>query len=138
MQDVVVHMHSEQRSDGAVTKIEQCYPSKGTVKPGGWYFTYVESVADVGDVRTVLKVGTDEVTILRQGPLEMKQRFQAGVDSESIYASPFGRFQMKVYTRRLQVTQQANRPLAVDLAYQLWLNEAYVGEVELAFRFTWQ
>ncbi|WP_126428954.1 DUF1934 domain-containing protein [Brevibacillus marinus] len=138
MQDVVLHVHSKQHSDGQVAKMEQQYQSKGAAKPGGWYFTYVESVADVGEVRTVLKVGVDEVTILRQGPLEMKQRFQSGMDSESIYHSPFGRFRMKVYTRRLRVTHQENRPLAVDLAYQLWLNEAYVGEVELAFRFAWQ
>lgn len=138
MQDVVVYVHSEQRSDGEVTKIEQQYTSKGTAKPGGWYFTYVESVADVGEVRTVLKVASEEVTLLRQGPLEMKQRFQKGVDSESIYDSPFGRFRMKVYTHRMRVTQEANRPLAVELAYQLWLNESYVGEVELAFRFVWQ
>ncbi|UFJ40217.1 DUF1934 domain-containing protein [Brevibacillus humidisoli] len=138
MQDVLLDLHSKQRSGGQLEEVTQRYHSKAVAKPSGWFFSYHESIGDVGEVRTVLKISDAEVTILRQGSLEMKQRFQSGVSTESIYHSPFGRFRMKVHTRRMQVTKEGNRPTAVDISYQLWLNDAYVGEVDLAFQLDWR
>ncbi|MBO8165354.1 MAG: DUF1934 domain-containing protein [Brevibacillus sp.] len=138
MQDVVLTLSIKQMFNGQEEEVKQQYRTRGVSKQAGWYFSYTEPIAEVGEVQTVVKIGDDEVTILRQGPLAMKQRFQAGTSTECTYHSPYGRFRMAVHTRKLRLEREHQRPVRLDIYYQLWLDDAYAGEFELHFRFDWQ
>jgi uncharacterized beta-barrel protein YwiB (DUF1934 family) len=137
MQDVQIHLIATHRVDGQTEETVHRYEGKGVEKGLGWYITYKEQVEGAGDVTTTVKVSEKEVTLLRQGTIQMKQQFQKGVSHHSPYVSPHGRFSMETHTHKLRITSEAERPQEIRIAYQLWLNQQYAGEHELMVRLTW-
>ncbi len=137
MQDVRIQLVATHRVDGQKEETNHSYQGKGVEKGSGWYITYKEHVEGAGDVTTTLKVSEKEVTLLRQGALQMKQQFQKGVSSHSTYVTPHGRFSMETHTVKLRMTGEQERPQEIRIEYQLWMNEQYTGEHELVVHLDW-
>lgn len=137
MQDVHIHLVVRHSIEGQTEETRQKYHGKGVQKENGWYLSYKEEMEGVGDVSTVLKIGKSEVTLLRQGNLQVKQSFEKGQSSEANYNSPFGQFLMETHTRRLQIERDNDRPVHIQIAYQLWMNRQYAGDYELTLRLEW-
>jgi uncharacterized beta-barrel protein YwiB (DUF1934 family) len=70
------------------------------------FITYDETNdSGLGDSRTTLKVESThkKVTVLRSGTIQMKYVWERGQSSRSDYTTPFGTFEMEVYTNTLQI-----------------------------------
>jgi uncharacterized beta-barrel protein YwiB (DUF1934 family) len=137
MQDVQIKLVAKHSLYGQTEKTVSVYQGKGAEKVSAWYISYKEHIEGAGDVTTTLKVSEKEVTLLRQGGLQMKQQFEKGMSSHSPYVSPHGRFTMETHTRKLLVTSKQTRPQEIRIEYQLWMNEQYVGEHELTIHLDW-
>jgi uncharacterized beta-barrel protein YwiB (DUF1934 family) len=138
MQDVEIQLTTKHKVDGQTEETVHRYLGKGVEKTNGWYLTYKEQLEGAGEVNTTLKVAETDVTLLRQGSLQMKQLFQKGVSSHSPYAGPFGRFSLETHTRRVRIYREQGRPTEIRVEYQLWLNEQYAGEHELIVNIHWK
>lgn len=138
MQDVQLHLVVTHSVEGQTEETRQEYHGLGVKKGNGWYFSYKEDMEGVKNVSTVLKIGNSDVTLLRQGSLQMKQLFAQGQSSESSYHSPFGQFFMETHTRHLQIEREKDRPARIKISYQLWMNRQYAGDYELELQFIWQ
>lgn len=138
MQDVRIELLVTHKMDGQTDETKQQYLGKGVQKENGWYISYKEQFAEIGEVGTILKISEQDVTLLRQGKLQSKQLFAKGSSSESVYASPYGQFQMETHTRQLRITRENGRPLELEISYQLWLNRQYLGEYEMMVRLAWE
>lgn len=137
MQDVRIQLRVTHYSGGQSDETNQEYLGRGVQKENGWYISYKEQFDQIGEVATILKIDELNVTLLRQGKLQSKQLFAKGSSSESVYASPYGQFQMETHTRELRISRDNGRPQKLEIGYQLWLNQQYLGEYEMTIKFIW-
>jgi uncharacterized beta-barrel protein YwiB (DUF1934 family) len=138
MEQVELTLTVKQTIDGQTEETRQLYSANATAKQTGWYISYYEQLEGVGKVHTVIRIGEDEMVLLRQGPLQTKQHFQDGNTCETTYNSPFGQFAMKIQTNLLQIKREAEWPVSVVINYQLWLNDQYVGRNKMKLDISWK
>ena len=138
MIDVTIQVSITHMMDGHTEHTQMESTGRAVEKENGWFFSYTEEIAGAGKVPTILKLSQAGLSLLRQGHVKMKQEFQKGLQSESMYDTPHGRFRMAIYTRKLQTTREDGRPVTSHILYQQWLDGQYLGEYELNFRFLWK
>ncbi len=138
MQQVTLHLTSKQMMDGQTEESRHEYQAKAVLKQDAWFFSFKEAEEGVGEVSTILKAGEQEITLLRQGPVQMKQSFQKGQSSTSRYISPYGAYLMQVHTHKIKIEREEGRPKTISIAYQLWLNDQYAGEILLEYTMVWR
>ncbi|MFM1651156.1 DUF1934 domain-containing protein [Brevibacillus sp. B_LB10_24] len=138
MQEVTLHLTIRQSSGGQTTVTDNRYEGKAVEKAAGWYFSYQEDLEGIGEVGAVIRVAESDVTLLRQGSLQMKQVFSKNRSTESAYVTPHGRFWLKTHTRKLRIERTGDRPTGISLAYQLWLQDEYLGESVLTLGIEWK
>lgn len=137
MQQVTLQLTSKQIMNGQTEEVRHHYEANAVLKQNAWFFTYKEPLDDQLEVNAVLKVGQQEVTLLRQGAVQMKQSFQKGQSSSSRYNTPYASYQMQVHTHQLRIKEEDNRPSEIAIGYQLWLNEELMGEIQLHYSLKW-
>ncbi|MGE5703763.1 MAG: DUF1934 domain-containing protein [Clostridia bacterium] len=113
------------------------YEAYGIKKTDSWLFTYKEEMDEGLHVQTVLKLTDEEISLLRQGGIQMNQRFTQGVRTQGVYRSPYGPMRMETHTSHVQVDWEQERPVQVAVGYQLWLNEQETGEYMLEVAIHW-
>ncbi|OLO36032.1 hypothetical protein BTA37_18935 [Priestia megaterium] len=85
------------------------------------YLTYTERQEEIGDIRTMVKISEDEVSINRTGAVQMKQSFRKKVRIEGTYISPYGRMDLLTFAHNIeykQMTQKGRLFLTYDLEVQ--------------------
>ncbi|WP_167568666.1 DUF1934 domain-containing protein [Brevibacillus migulae] len=138
MKDVTIRVSIIHTQDGQTEHHQMETTAKAAEKESGWFFTYTEEMEEGKKVPTIVKITESMLSLLRQGHVNMKQEFEKGKQSESMYVTPYGRFRMEIYTRKLQVIQTAaGRPEEARVFYQQWLDGQYLGDYELHFLFRW-
>lgn len=89
-----------------------------------------ESLQQGTKISTVLKIDEDMMTLLRRGPLEQEQRFEAGREHTSVYRTPYGNIDLAVRTEALSV-HYGDVAGSVDIRYGLWVNGAFQSQNRL-------
>ncbi|WP_096203008.1 DUF1934 domain-containing protein [Bacillus sp. FJAT-45350] len=96
------------------------------------YLHYEEELEEVGKVRTLIKVTDADVTIIRQGAVQMRQPFLLHKTTSGTYHSPFGLLEMETTTNELQFEWSKEKQSGqLILSYQLLLQGEDGGEHEL-------
>ncbi|MBH0330693.1 hypothetical protein ABH14_12940 [Brevibacillus brevis] len=131
MQDIKVKLTARHHVEGNWEETIHSYEGKRVQKASAWYLTYKEQMEDVGEVSTTLKLTDTSITLVRQGGVSTRQQFEKGASTHSTYQSPYGPFAMETHTNKLRIRYEAEVPVQVEIAYQLWMNEQYAGEHEL-------
>lgn len=80
------------------------------VKQQGTYYqkdeleviTFTEQHADTGEVRNVISIHPDMVTVKRSGVISMNQKFKEQKKSECLYRHPYGRLHLELYTKKIK------------------------------------
>lgn len=111
--------------------------AKGTLtsKGNATYIRYEEEMAEAGSVRNVVKIGQNDVTIVRNGAVSMRQRFQEGVTTEGRYKSPVGTMKMETETKRVTYDWDGENGCGrFCLDYDLTLQDRGVGRFELTMK----
>lgn len=136
MDKAIIQLKSKQTLDGQTEETVHTYQAKATKKQESWYFAFKENSEE--DVSTVLKVNAQEITLLRQGSVQMKQVFHKGQSHTTRYVTPYLAYIMEIHTNKLKIQENGNGPTQIQIGYQLWLNEQYAGEIQLQYDIAYQ
>lgn len=131
MQDIQLKLTARHHVEGNWEETCHSYEGKRVQKASAWYLTYKEQMEGIGEVSTTLKLTDTSITLVRQGGVSTRQQFEKGASTHSTYQSPYGPFAMETHTNKLRIRYEAEVPVQVEIAYQLWMNEQYAGEHEL-------
>ncbi|ASJ56205.1 hypothetical protein BP422_23205 [Brevibacillus formosus] len=131
MQDIQLKLTARHHVEGNWEETTHSYEGKRVQKASAWYLAYKEEMEGVGEVSTTLKLTDTSITLVRQGGVSTRQQFEKGASTHSTYQSPYGPFAMETHTNKLRIRYEAEVPVQVEIAYQLWMNEQYAGEHEL-------
>jgi len=134
MQEVRIELTARHLVDGQWEETVHQYAGRCVAKANAWYLTYTEHLEGIGEVATTLKLGENSVTLMRQGGVSSRQEFQKGKSTRSTYRSPYGPFAMETHTHKLKIGYAEQKPVQVEIAYQLWMNDQYTGEHQLQIR----
>ncbi|MBB6450503.1 uncharacterized beta-barrel protein YwiB (DUF1934 family) [Geomicrobium halophilum] len=91
------------------------------------YVTFTEQLQDIGEVKTVIKIQQDTLTIIRQGAVSMRQAYMEGKETEGSYSTPYGSFQTLAKTKRVQVEYPEDAVVNIQIAYDLELQGQNAG-----------
>ncbi len=98
---IEVELHTKITESG--TTEDSSLSSSGTLyrKNDAVYLRYEEVINEADKVNTTIKIQNDEITIIRQGAVSMRQRFIPGAEKEGTYGSPYGPIQIATRTEKV-------------------------------------
>lgn len=99
-------------------------------KNGYTYVLFQEYQSDGDKVNTTVKIGKNEVTLIRNGPVSMRQNYQLGEETSGRYATSFGTWDTKAYTRQLSYLHKKG-------SYELFLEYDFTLQDELLGIYEW-
>lgn len=125
MHRVVVRVTGSQRGlDGENDTINMLAEGRHYSRNGMHYVLYDDQALGNGKgekTSTVLKIGADSLTLVRQGAVTHRQEFQTDKESRSNYRTPFGTLELACRTHRLAI-DYGTVSGTVDVDYDLAVN----------------
>lgn len=106
------------------------YPADRYVKGSNQYYRYREQ-EDMGNTSTLLKIGPDEIRIVRQGDMESEQAFAVGELRTGYYRTDQGLLSIATRTSRISVRLHEGIG-TVEWDYELQLAGEPAGNYRLA------
>lgn len=100
------------------------------VKGDYTYIRYEETAPELSGVTTTLKLGKDEITVLRHGAVRSEQRFAAGTTRSGYYETAEGRFRLETTTERVN-TRFKDGLGSAFWTYRLLIQEAEAGRFQM-------
>ncbi|MFB4163529.1 DUF1934 domain-containing protein [Alteribacillus sp. JSM 102045] len=98
-------------------------------------FTYVnfkEELDEIGEVSTVLKVGEQEITVIRSGSVAMRQLYQYGEITEGSYETPYGKLITEAETDQVAVMwSDSGKTGRIQFGYDLTLQGSAAGRYDV-------
>jgi uncharacterized beta-barrel protein YwiB (DUF1934 family) len=103
---------------------------------GTWYIKYIEQEEE-GQTNATVKVKEDEIVVIRNGLVSMRQSYRPGIKTSGSYVSLAGEMSMDTDTRdiRLHYDEEGYLTAAVWV-YDLHLNEQNIGRYTVQCRLT--
>lgn len=99
--DVKIKMKMSQYLDnGEEQTVESFYNGKRIEKNGSVYINFLE-YDTVKDSKGTIKISDDEVVILKSGEIISNMRFKEDKKHKSEYKTPYGTFDMNLYTYKI-------------------------------------
>ncbi len=120
--------------DQTVETMENWYDATLQVKENVTYIKYHESEPDNGEVKTVIKLEGDEVTIIRFGQVKSKQKFCKGKQYKSHYETPYGVLPLEVDTVDMVVDFVSKDDGFIQIDYALDIGGERLGTRKVDIR----
>ncbi|MFS0783898.1 DUF1934 domain-containing protein [Bacillus sp. 1P06AnD] len=101
-------------------------------KAGSLYLRYNEVQQDMQEIQTIVKWSENEVFIMRNGQVKMRQKFIKGLMTVGNFESPFGTLQM--LTTAKDMTHEHNESMSegkMTLLYDLTMQGADAGQYKM-------
>lgn len=117
-------------NDSGEETIRLSYPADCYAKGTNQYYRYKEQ-EDMGNTSTLLKIGPDEIRIIRQGEMESEQAFAVGELRSGYYRTAQGMLSIATRTSRVSV-QLIEGIGTVEWDYELQLAGEPAGNYRLA------
>ena len=125
---------SQRAADGEEDRLELTTPGKCCERNGVHYITYGETgISGMEGTTTLLKVYSDQVTLVRMGSVEQKQEFRLGQENTGMYITPYGTFRLAAATSRLDIDCQAGQA-DIYIQYELSIDGQWQSSNELTIR----
>jgi uncharacterized beta-barrel protein YwiB (DUF1934 family) len=103
---------------------------------GTWYIKYVEQEED-GQTNTTIKANAQEIVVIRNGLVSMRQSYQPGVTTMGSFHGAGGLMWMDTETKEIQLQHDAEGYLSsIKWTYILHVNEQRVGHYTVHCRLT--
>jgi len=103
---------------------------------GTWYIKYVEQEEE-GQTNATVKVKEDEIVVIRNGVVSMRQSYRPGVKTSGSYTSAAGVMQMDTDTKDMRLHYDEDGYLSEAVwVYDLYLNEQKIGRYTVQCRLT--
>lgn len=127
----VTEIHDGPRKETIAFETNGLYYEKGQTT----YVTFQEP-NEQGEVRTILKIKQEEVSITRQGVVSMRQSHKKGQLTNGTYVSQLGSFLLQTKTDNVQFEwSEKNRKGQLFLTYALQLEESNAGRYAITITF---
>lgn len=108
---------SQRRDDGEVQTIESFYKGKKQEKNGSLFVNFLE-YDTVKDSVSTIKISEDYVLILKSGEVRAKMKFKEGETFSSRYSTPYGDFDMSIYTYKI-AKKVSDTDVKLNLDYKI-------------------
>ncbi|RSL30472.1 DUF1934 family protein [Salibacterium salarium] len=96
------------------------------------YVNFKEDLDDIGQVSTVLKIGERELTVIRSGPVSMRQRYLSGERTEGTYETPYGKLITEAETDQVAVMwSDSGSTGRIQFGYDLTLQGSVAGRYDV-------
>ncbi|MEG0250761.1 MAG: DUF1934 domain-containing protein [Peptostreptococcus sp.] len=116
--DVKIKVRTSQFiENGEENTVESFYKGKRVEKNGSIYINFQE-FDTVKDSKSIIKIGEDEVIIFKSGEVISKMRFREDKKHKSDYKTPYGDFNMSVYTYKISKKIEEEQ-LKLNLDYKV-------------------
>lgn len=103
---------------------------------GTWYIKYIEQEEE-GQTNATVKVKEDEIVVIRNGLVSMRQSYRPGIKTSGSYVSLAGEMSMDTDTRDIRLHyDEAGYLTAAVWVYDLYLNEQNIGRYTVQCRLT--
>ncbi|MBB5174124.1 DUF1934 domain-containing protein [Texcoconibacillus texcoconensis] len=97
-------------------------------KSSGLFLRFDEQTDDNASIRQTIKAQTGEMTVIRNGDVEMKQRFISNQETEGMYQSPYGPLSMVTKTKHVDVEwDPVQKTGSLHVGYELFLQGQEAG-----------
>lgn len=99
---VIITIHSESTQDGQVERSDQEVRGDWVKKGSSYYLRYTD---EVSSTTTFVKwvEGVDEVWVIRQGEVSVRQHFVPKMDLYTVYTTPYAQFSLRTLTDQLMI-----------------------------------
>lgn len=112
--------------------VEGNYTTKGQTK----YLTYKESeISGMDGTTTTIKIDSDSLSIIRFGSITSKLEFKQGEVTKSIYSTPYGRFDISIDTKLLEINIHEDGKSTIKLSYILDTGAEQIMTNEMSISF---
>lgn len=137
-ENVQIKIRSTQYADHEESVIESSSFGKYHAFPNMHSILYEEKYMndnqqEIVTSKNIMKIQKDSLTIIKKGMIKTEMVFQAGGTHTGLYQTPYGVFDMVIFTRNLHVlldTEQIN----ISLDYALELGGQHISEYRLSIR----
>lgn len=129
-ENVKVYINAKQESlDGE--GMEMVTTGQLKEKDSKLYLTYIDSMLDdEKQIKTLMKVDGDLVSIIRYGENQSHMFFEKGISHITPYETPFGYMEMISHTHDIQLSRtEGGFELLID--YQVEMNRSKLGRNQL-------
>lgn len=135
---VQIRVHGRQRDeDGDVRESRTQAVARHDAKGGKHFFRYEDRAQLEGHVvPTILKLGTDALTLIRREPLAQRLEFFPQEERTSQYRTPYGNLALSVRTKTLFSACRADGTGRIELAYDLFVEGQFQSSNELTIEIT--
>ncbi|PLR96589.1 DUF1934 domain-containing protein [Bacillus sp. T33-2] len=105
------------------------------IKENSSFLQYEEAVEE-GNVNTVIKISSRQVTILRKGPINMKLVFEQNQKQPGTYSTPYGALQTMTDSKRVDGSfNEETREGSIELLYDMDIQGSHAGTYHLTISF---
>lgn len=122
---VCIRLHSRHEGDDVVQEL----PAEATIRGSSLYIRY-EDPQD-GKTRTTVKIGQDELKLIRHGHIQSEQTFRQGSRLPGFYRSRYMNFMMSADTGKLDIRLDGLSGY-VEWAYDLYVYEQFSGHFAIS------
>ena len=126
MDKVLIKLNTHSVIDGEEEKSEFTTEGQMYLKGNSIYLKYQETeVTGLEGTDTTIKIGKDQVTIIRKGRLNSHLIFVKGQNRMSHYETPYGSVNVQVYTFSVnKKVDLENGTIQLEMKYQLSVNDS--------------
>lgn len=111
--------------------IELISVGKHYYKHGVHYILYEDSeISGMDGTTTLLKIATDQVTLIRKGKVMQEQHFELLKRSSSVYTTPYGNLTLSILTKKLEI-QYGEIFGNLDIEYELSVDGKWQSDNQL-------
>lgn len=137
---VLITITGSHETDGETESIETIQPGNYKFLQGKHFVQYEEVLEESLSGKPVcakclLKISSDSVTLSKKGPTRTEMYFKAGEDYTTLYDTPFGSLQMKLYTTTLNI-QETEDSLNITIDYSMDMNYSHVSDCNIKIKIT--
>lgn len=122
-----LQFQSGEQADNITSEYVGKYFEKKDMK----YLTYKEFYEGVEEpVNVMVKIGFNEVDVVKRGPLSVDMKLKAGEKKLTDYQTPYGIMKLGFKTDNITIHQN-DRGMIVDVSYVLDVNYQYLADCKL-------
>lgn len=98
--------------------------------------SYVENnTTGLNDVKTILKIEDDCLTMVRYNKNATNMRFKEDVEHYSIYSTDYGDFDLRIYTKKLDIFKNVESfEYIIEIEYDLDIRDLFTGNNKMQIK----
>ncbi|KJD37578.1 hypothetical protein QD46_24240 [Paenibacillus polymyxa] len=126
---VRIHLHSHHDGEDVVQEL----PGEAIVRGKHLYIRYEEpqESPEGGTTRNTVKIGPDELKLIRHGEVQSEQSFALGRRLPGFYRSPYLNLNMSAHTQKLDIRMDGFTG-QVSWTYDLYVFEDFSGHFAIS------